>query len=59
MSRIVRLTASEMNLPFRKWTSEDDDRLAEMRDAGKTPVLIAKALKRTEASPRLENICAR
>jgi hypothetical protein len=35
---------------YRPWTEEDDKRLAEMKAAGKQPVLIAKELKRTEAA---------
>ena len=33
-----------------RWTQEDDRRLLEMRTAGKSPAVIAKELKRTEAA---------
>jgi hypothetical protein len=38
-----------MNTP-RKWTEEEDQRLRELRAAGKSPILIAKELNRTESA---------
>jgi hypothetical protein len=38
-----------MNTP-RKSTEEEDQRLLELRAAGKPPILIAKELNRTEAA---------
>ena len=34
----------------RKWTEDEDQILLTMREAGKRPIVIAKELRRTEAS---------